>query len=76
MFPFLELTGSLRERAARARIRSNIMNCEGIFEAFSGISWKKARETAAGFIGPIRDYCPKVLEEMEGIPGRTLSIRT
>jgi len=35
------------------------MNCEGIFEAFSGISWKKARKTTAGFIGPIRDYCAR-----------------
>jgi len=72
-FPYLELTGAPRERgrqygaACRPRIQSSITNYGGMFEAFSGISWKKARKTAAGFIGPIQDYCPKVLEEMEGI---------
>lgn len=72
-FPYLELSGSPKDRGrkygetCRPQIEYSISNYAEMFDAFNGISWQKARKIATGFLPSIKAYCPKIIEEIEGI---------
>lgn len=72
-YPFLKLSGDPVERGRRYGrafgdlIEAGIGNYRDMFLDYGGVEWDKARERALGFLPHIREYSPKVVEEMEGL---------
>ncbi len=72
-YPQVKLAGTPKERgrlyggACRSMIDASIRNYADMFSAFSGISWESAKALAIEYLPFIRDYCPKAVDEMEGI---------
>ncbi len=72
-YPFLKLSGNPLERGRlygrtfRAEIDVSIANYTGMFRDFSGVSWEDAGRRSMEFLPFIREYSPKIVEEMEGI---------
>ena len=72
-YPTVKLAGTPKERgrlyggACRSMIDASIRNYADMFSAFSGISWESAKALALEYLPFIRDYCPKAVDEMEGI---------
>jgi isopenicillin-N N-acyltransferase-like protein len=49
------------------KIALSIENYMGMFRDYNGVSWPEARKRAAGILPYIREFSPKLVEEMEGI---------
>ncbi|HUX24869.1 MAG TPA: C45 family peptidase [Burkholderiales bacterium] len=72
MFPFIDVSGSARERGqqhglnAKARVARSIATYARLF-AYCGISWQDAQRLGAGYRDLIGDLDPALLAEIEGI---------
>jgi isopenicillin-N N-acyltransferase-like protein len=73
MFPVLTLSGSAHQRgqhygaAAAPLIRHSIASYARLFAYRRGIDWQTSQALALEFLPLLADYCPELLEEMQGI---------
>ena len=72
-YPFLKLSGNPLERGRlygrtfRTAIEASIASYTVMFRDYSGLGWDEAGKLSMEFLPFIREYSPKVIEEMEGI---------
>lgn len=81
-YPFLILSGTPFERGRtygeifRSRIEISISNYRQMFNDFNSVDWENAGRRAMEFLPFIKNYSPKMVEEMEGIAeGASLDFR-
>ncbi|MDO9508856.1 MAG: C45 family peptidase [Thermovirgaceae bacterium] len=72
-YPFLKLSGNPLERGRlygqtfRAEIEVSMVSYAAMFRDYSGVNWEEAGRRSLEFLPFIREYSPKLVEEMEGI---------
>lgn len=81
-YPFLILSGTPFERGKtygktfHSRIESSLSNYRQMFRAFNDVDWEDAGRRAMVFLPFIKNFSPKMVEEMEGIAeGASLDFR-
>ena len=73
MYPFLKLGGNPFERgkhygrAFADKVEASIENYKEMFLDYNGVNWEEARKRALGFLPFIKEYSPKIVEEIKGI---------